>query len=45
MIAVAVAPSAVATTTTGAAWRATDQLAMMNTMLPTAQDAALVKVR
>ena len=45
MIAVAAAPSAVATVTTGAACLATDQLAMMNTTPPMHQDAMLITVR
>ena len=45
MIAVAVAPSAVATATTGAACRATGQLATMNTTPPTHQVATLINVR
>ena len=45
MIAVAAAPSAVATATTGAACLATDQLAMMNTTPPMHQDATLISVR
>ncbi len=45
MIDVAVAPSAVATVTTGAAFLATDQLATMNTAPPMHQDTMLDKVR
>ncbi|CAG7463304.1 hypothetical protein PICSAR35_04545 [Mycobacterium avium subsp. paratuberculosis] len=45
MIAVAAAPSPVATATTGAANRATDQLAMMNTTPPMHQITMLVTVR
>ena len=39
MIDVAVAPSRVATASTGAAWLATGQLAAMNTMAPSTQFA------
>ena len=45
MIAVAVAPSAVATATTGAACLATGQLATMKTTPPMHQDAKLITVR
>ena len=45
MIAVAAAPSAVATATTGAVYLATDQLAMMNTTPPMHQDTMLIRVR
>ena len=42
MIAVAVAPSAVATATTGAAWWATGQLATMKITPPISQEARLI---
>ena len=45
MIAVAVAPSAVATATTGADWLATGQLATMKTMEPRHQLVPLIIVR
>ena len=45
MIAVAVAPSAVATATTGADWLATGQLATMNTTEPSSQLVTLITER
>ncbi|CNI16337.1 Uncharacterised protein [Mycobacterium tuberculosis] len=45
MIAVAAAPSATATVTTGAACLATDQLARMKIAPPMHQDAMLITVR
>ena len=45
MIDVAVAPSAVATAITGAAWLATGQLAAMKTMPPISQLVPLIRVR
>ncbi len=45
MIAVAVAPSAVATATTGAEWLATGQLATMNTIEPRHQLVTLMSER
>lgn len=45
MIEVAVAPSAVATASTGADCAATGQLALMNTTPPISQFVALIMVR
>ena len=42
MIAVAVAPSSTATASTGAAWLATGQLALMNTTAPSSQRVMLI---
>ena len=45
MIAVAVAPRALATATTGAEWLATGQLATMNTTEPSSQFETLITDR
>ena len=45
MIAVAVAPSMVASASTGAAWLATGQLATMNTIEPSSQLVMLISDR